>query len=65
LYERCGETGDLRYGDRAKAAELAAEIARRIGYHPGTARRELARYLADQSQSTPGSQPATDAKAVA
>jgi hypothetical protein len=65
LYERCGETGDLRYGDRAKAAELAAEIAGRIGYHPGTARRELARYLATQSQSTPGSQPATDAKAVA
>jgi len=65
LYERCGEAGDPRYGDRAKAAEVAGEIAGRIGYHPGTARRELARYLATQSQTSPGSQPATDAKAVA
>ena len=48
LYERCGETGDPRYGDRAKAAALAGEIAGRIGYHPGTARRELAKYLATQ-----------------
>ena len=63
LYERCGETGDPRYGDRAKAAELAGEIAGRIGYHPGTARRELARYLA--TQPSPSSQPATDAEAVA
>jgi hypothetical protein len=48
LYERCGEAGDPRYGDRAKAAALAGEIAGRIGYHPGTARRELAKYLATQ-----------------
>ena len=48
LYERSGETGDPRYGDRAKAAALASEIAGRIGYHPGTARRELAKYLAAQ-----------------
>ena len=45
LYEWCGETGDPRYGDRAKAAQVAGEIADRIGYHPGTARRELAKYL--------------------
>ncbi len=62
LYERCGEAGDPRYGDQAKAAELAGEIAGRIGYHPGTARRELARYLA--TQPSPSSQPATNAKAV-
>ncbi len=49
LYERCGELGDPRYGNRAKAASLAGEIAGRIGYHPGTARRELAKYLASQS----------------
>ncbi len=48
LYEHCGQTGDPRYGNPAKAAELAGEIATRIGYHPGTARRELAKYLAAQ-----------------
>jgi hypothetical protein len=65
LYERCGEMGDSRYGDRARAAELAGEIAERIGYHPGTARRELSRYLATRSTPIPSSQPANDAEAVA
>ena len=50
LYERRGQNGDPRYGDRTKAAALAGEIAGRIGYHPGTARRELTRYLAAQSE---------------
>jgi hypothetical protein len=49
LYERCGETGDPRYGDRTKAAQMAGEIADRISYHPGTARRELAKYLAGRT----------------
>jgi hypothetical protein len=53
LYERCGEAGDPRYGDRAKAAALASEIAARIGYHPGTARRELAKYLATKPPARP------------
>jgi hypothetical protein len=57
LYERCGETGDPRYGNRAKAAALAGEIAGRIGYHPGTARRELVKYLAAQSPTALGLQP--------
>ena len=48
LYEHCGQTGDPRYGNRAKTAELAGEIAGQIGYHAGTARRELAKYLASQ-----------------
>jgi hypothetical protein len=65
LYERCGEVGDPRYGHRAKAAELAGEIAGRIGYHPGTARRELAKYLATQFTTIPSPQPTTDAEAVA
>ena len=67
LYERCGEIGDPRYGNRAKSAALAGEIAGRIGYHPGTARRELARYLAMQSGAVNGSHPApeSDAKAAA
>ena len=50
LYECAGQNGDPRYGDRSKAAALAGEIAGRIGYHPGTARRELARYLAAQPE---------------
>jgi hypothetical protein len=48
LYEYCGQTGDPRYGNHAKTAELAGEIAARIGYHAGTARRELAKYLASR-----------------
>jgi hypothetical protein len=45
-YEHLGQTGDPRYGDRAKTAELAGEIAAQIGYHAGTARRELAKHVA-------------------
>lgn len=59
LYEHCGQTGDPRYGDRTRAAQLAGEIAARIGYHPGTARRELVRYLTTRPQAAPGTQPAT------
>jgi len=67
LYERCGENGDPRYGNRAQSAALAGEIASRIGYHPGTARRELAKYLAGQAAAINGSHPAaeSDAEAVA
>jgi hypothetical protein len=65
LYERCGQNGDPRYGNRAKSAALAGEIASRIGYHPGTARRELAKYLAERSQAASGPQPEPDIQAVA
>jgi hypothetical protein len=65
LYERCGQDGDPRYGNRAKTAALAGEIASRIGYHPGTARRELAKYLAEQSRAVSGPQLEPDVKAVA
>ena len=64
-YERCGQNGDPRYGNRAKSAALAGEIASRIGYHPGTARRELAKYLAGQSRAASGPQPEPDMQAVA
>ena len=60
LYERSGETGDPRYGDRAKAAALASELAGQIGYHPGTARRELARYLATKLPPGPRPMPETE-----
>jgi hypothetical protein len=67
LYEWCGETGDPRYADRSKAAQLAGEIAGRIGYHPGTARRELVRYLASRPRdsSVPSSDTESDSEAVA
>ena len=65
LYEGCGETGDPRYGDRAKAAALASELAGRIGYHPGTARRELAKYLATQLPAGPRPLPETGSSAEA
>ena len=67
LYERSGEAGDPRYGDRAKAAALASEIAGRIGYHPGTARRELIRYLAAKPPDGPRPlpEPGRSAEAVA
>ena len=65
LYERCGETGDPRYGNRAKAAALAGEIAGQIGYRPGTARRELVKYLAAQSPTAPDPQPESEPQAEA
>jgi hypothetical protein len=61
LYEQYGQAGDPRYGERARAAAVAGEIAALIGYHPGTARRELARYLDGQVQAAAGD----DAEAVA
>lgn len=61
LYEQRGSAGDPRYRDRAKAAQVAGEIAGLIGYHPGTARRELAKYLATLPMNgnghSPGPQP--------
>ena len=66
LYERCGETGDPRYGDRTKSAQLAGEIADRIGYHPGTARRELAKYLNGRAAAVHAlEEPDSDAREVA
>ncbi len=63
LYEEHGQAGDPRYGNQAKTAELAGEIAQQIGYHPGTARRELARYLT--AQIAPEAEPESEAEAVA
>ena len=66
LYEQCGQSGDPRYGDRSKSAELAGEIADRIGYHPGTARRELAKYLARRPDPVTGlKEPGAETEEVA
>lgn len=65
LYEQCGECGDPRYGNRAKAAALAGELAGRIGYHPGTARRELVKYLATRPGAVNGSHPASNSNSGA
>lgn len=46
LYEERGNSGDAHHGNAAKAAQLARELAAEIGYPAGTARRELAKYLA-------------------
>ena len=61
LYEERGQAGDPRYGDRAKTAELARDIALEIGYHAGTARRELARYVAAQLAPEPDAEPEAEA----
>jgi len=58
LYEERGPAGDPRYGNPAKAAQLAGELAAQIGYHPGTARRELAKYLTSKTSAAGTSQPA-------
>ena len=66
LYEERGAGGDPRYGNPAKTAQLAGELAAQIGYHPGTARRELAKYLALKSgprpelEAKPALHPVTD-----
>ena len=65
LYEHCGQNGDPRYGNRAKAAALAGELADRIGYHPGTARRELVRYLATRPGAVNGSHPVPESNTEA
>ena len=51
--------GRPRYGNRAKAASLAGELAAEIGYHPGTARRELVRYLTAQLAAVPSPETVT------
>ena len=65
LYEQCGQIGDPRYGNRAKAAALAGELAGQIGYHPGTARRELVKYLATRPSAVKGSHPASNSNSEA
>jgi hypothetical protein len=63
LYEQRGQEGDPRYRDPAKAARVAGEIAGQIGYHPGTARRELTKYLAALPPNGHAHQPDADPQA--
>ena len=64
LYEERGQASDPRYGNPAKAAQLAGELAAQIGYHSGTARRELAKYLAGRTTAAADTGQA-DSEAVA
>jgi hypothetical protein len=44
---------------------MAGEIAAAIGYHPGTARRELVRYLEVRGEGDDGAEGGSGAEAVA
>jgi hypothetical protein len=75
LYEERGAAGDPRYGNPGKTAQLAGELAGQIGYHAGTARRELAKHVTlkfgssvnAEVEAVPGLRPVTgtDTEAVA
>ncbi len=59
LYEERGGAGDPRYGNPGKTAQLAGELAGQIGYHAGTARRELAKHVALKFGSSSDAEPET------
>ena len=59
MIELAGQRRDLASVPLAEVSQLASSVAAEIGYSPGTARRELVRYVrglqaaSAQSQSTP------------
>ena len=60
MIELAGQRRDLASVPLAEVSQLASSVAAEIGYSPGTARRELVRYVrglqADsaENQGTPG-----------
>jgi hypothetical protein len=62
MIELAGQRRDLASVPLAEVSQLASSVAAEIGYSPGTARRELARYVRSlqaasaESQSTPDTQ---------
>ncbi len=66
MIELAGQRRDLASVPLAEVSQLAGSVAAEIGYSPGTARRELVRYVrglqtaAAQSESTPGKESTPD-----
>jgi len=62
MIELAGQRRDLASMPLAEVSQLASSVAAEIGYSPGTARRELARYVrglqaaSAENQSTPDRQ---------
>ena len=60
MIELAGQRRDLALVPLAEVSQLASSVAAEIGYSPGTARRELVRYVRGlqagpaENQSTPG-----------
>ena len=60
MIELAGQRRDLASVPLAEVSQLASSVAAEIGYSPGTARRELVRYVrglqagSAEMQSTPG-----------
>ena len=60
MIELAGQRRDLASVPLAEVSQLASSVAAEIGYSPGTARRELVRYVrglqagSAENQSTPG-----------
>jgi hypothetical protein len=65
MIELAGQRRDLASVPLAEVSQLASSVAAEIGYSPGTARRELVRYVRGlqagpaECQSTPGKEEGT------
>ena len=60
MIERAGQRRDLALVPLAEVSRLASSVAAEIGYSPGTARRELVRYVRGLRAASAGSESAPD-----